>query len=301
MSSSSAFLICAMFKRFWWVFLATAAAGAMVGLLSAAVVAYVTPRKYESEAVIEVKPDFTEISTIQNEPVDVSSDDETPEFLRTAAQVIKSSNSLAKVVENLDLVKRWGVDKETAIGILKEIVDTQNIRDTDLISIRVRHTNRQDARVIAAEVAMSYRGYRMEIQKWQLDQQLSALDKAIKEQEDNVEIGVKTLRTIPVPDPVDPHTTIRRGGGPDYFYAKSNLETDQALLQSMRLKQASATTLNQLQNETVIIHEEPQIAQFPVSPNVRLILLLGTAGGILLSPLLALLLITMKNGPCQSI
>ena len=45
-----------MFKRFRWVFLVKLPAGALAGLLIAAVVTCLTPKIYESEAVIEVKP-----------------------------------------------------------------------------------------------------------------------------------------------------------------------------------------------------------------------------------------------------
>ena len=75
----------------------------------------------------------------------------TPQFFGTEFEKIKSSNSLSKVVENLELVNKWGVTKEDAIRILKGIVNTQNIRGTDLISIRVRHTNKEDARDVTAD------------------------------------------------------------------------------------------------------------------------------------------------------
>ena len=47
--------------------------------------------------------------------------------------------------------------------------------------------------------------------------------------------------------------------------------------------------------ENVIIHEEPQVPQSPVSPNVTLNLILGAVGGFLLSPLLALPVILLLN------
>ncbi len=49
----------------------------------------------------------------------------TPQFFGTEFEKIKSSNSLSKVVENLELVNKWGVDKETAIRTLKGIVNTR--------------------------------------------------------------------------------------------------------------------------------------------------------------------------------
>jgi uncharacterized protein involved in exopolysaccharide biosynthesis len=45
----------------------------------------------------------------------------------------------------------------------------------------------------------------------------------------------------------------------------------------------------------VVIHEEPQIAQAPASPNVTLNLILGSICGFLLSPFIALALIFMLH------
>ena len=258
-----------MFKRFWWVFLVMIPVGSIAGLLVAAVVTYVMPKTYESEAVIEVKPQAGQLA---------------PQFFGTEFEKIKSSNSLGKVVDSLELINRWGVDKETAIRILKGIVTTQNIRGTDLISIRVRHINKEDARDITAEVAKVYRDYRLEHQKRGGEQGLIELRKAVQDQEDKVEERRKVLATFE-----------RSSDDHDYADAKRDFETDQALLQSLKLKQINDDISAKMQDDSIVIHEEPQIAQIPISPNVSLNLVLGTALGFLLSPLLALPLIYLLS------
>lgn len=89
------------------------------------------------------------------------------------------------------------------VRILKNIITTQNIRGTDLIAIRVRHTDREAAADIVQAVADIY----------------------------------KTGR-----------------------------------------------------ESRVIVHERPVVSQSPVSPNLKLNLLLGALAGLLGSPLIALLL-----------
>ena len=278
-----------MFKRFWWVFLAMIPVGSITGLFVAAVVTYVMPKQFESEAVIEVKPQAGQLA---------------PQFFGTEFEKIKSRNSLAKVVDNLELINRWGVDKETAIRILKGIVTTQNIRGTDLISIRVRHTNKEDTRDITAEVARAYRAYRMEILKRGEGERLLELKKAVRDQEDKVEERRQVVSIIVknkgVPDKgsdlLDGNAEAgssedakrRALEAQDYADAKRDLETDQALLQSLKLKQINDEITAKIQDEAIVIHEVPQIAQAPVSPNVTLNLVLGTALGFLLSPLLSL-------------
>jgi polysaccharide biosynthesis transport protein len=133
----------------------------MLVFMTAAVITYVMPKKYESQAVIEVKPRIAGMSPLGAQMTESSGAGRmTAQFFGTEFEKIKNRNSLAKVVENLQLVNRWNVDKETALGILKGIVNTQNMRGTDLITIRVRHTNNVDARDIAEEVSRAYKAYR---------------------------------------------------------------------------------------------------------------------------------------------
>ena len=116
----------------------------------AAAVTYMMPKIYESSAVIEVKP--LARMGVENEGGSVSSNFHITEFER-----IKSRNSLMRVVDSLDLPNRWGMDRESIVGELESIVTVES-----LINIRVRHTNREDARDIAAEVVLAYKDYRVE-------------------------------------------------------------------------------------------------------------------------------------------
>ena len=56
----------------------------------------------------------------------------------------------------------------------------------------------------------------------------------------------------------------------------------------LKLKQTGENIAAKMDGESVVIHQEPQIANSPISPNVTLNLTLGAVGGFLLSPLLAL-------------
>ena len=391
--------------------------------MTAAVITYVMPKKYESEATIEVKPKATGMSPFNGELAQTSGANRmTPQFFGTEFEKIKSSNSLSKVVEKLELENKWGVEKEVAIRILKGIVNTQNIRGTDLISIRVRHTNKEDARDVTAEVARSYVAYRTQIESRDADKGLYELKKAVRDQEDKVEErrkvlativrtkgiiykgqdsfygqsgvdedqeartameaynqlqqekmqlgsqinsllkydsdqlmvyaagldlpdniiknlypqyldGVRQLRTIKTSGLGDRHPAvlaaaeqiegmklqldegvvnlratlqvqlgmaedrlknvevmkdetreeaIKRGlDAQDYVDAKREFETDQQLLQSMKLKLISETIAGRMTEESIEVHEEPQISKSPVSPNVTLNLVLGAVVGLI--------------------
>jgi capsular exopolysaccharide synthesis family protein len=374
--------------------------------MTAAVITYVMPKKYESSATIEVKPKSVGQSPFEggNSP-SYGASPMTAQFFGTEFEKIKSSNSLAKVVEKLELVNKWSVDKETAIRILKGIVSTQNIRGTDLISITVRHTDKEDARNVTAEVARAYKAYRTEIESRDSEKGLLELNKAVRDQEgiiykgqdsfygqsgvdedqgartalqtynqleqdkmqlesqinsllkydsdqlmvyaaglnlpDNIiknlhpqyndakrtldtlkinglgvnhptvlaaadqirtmkrqldegvvnlratlqaqlDMATDRLKNVEVMKDDSREEAIKRGlDAQDYVDAKRDFETDQQLLQSMRLKQVGKNMTDKMTDESIVVHEEPQISQSPVSPNVTLNLVLGAVVGLI--------------------
>jgi capsular exopolysaccharide synthesis family protein len=164
--------------------------------MTASVITYLMPKRYESHATIEVKPRERTIEALGGTMTRTSGTGMTPQFFGTEFEKIKSRNSLTRVIDSLDLVNKWGIDRERAIGVLKGIVNTQNIRGTDLISIRVRHTNKEDARDVAAEVARAYKDYRTDLESKSLEIGINELRKAVREQEDQVEDRRKILLTI---------------------------------------------------------------------------------------------------------
>jgi uncharacterized protein involved in exopolysaccharide biosynthesis len=269
-----------MFKRYWWMLLVMAPVGMVAGFMVAAVVTYVMPKMYESYAMIEIKPRMREgLGDAIPAPSGGT-------IFATEFEKIKSRNSLSKVVESLDLTTRWALDQESAIQVLKGIVQTQNIRETDLIQIRVRHTNKVDARDIAAEVARAYKDYRKELASKSLEAGISALKRAVREQEDKVEERRKILTIIARnkgvgggSDPVDRQ---------DYIDATRDLETELSLLEQIKLKLISGEIGQGLSGETMVVHDDPVIAHSPISPNVTLNLVAGAVGGLLISPFLAL-------------
>jgi len=189
--------------------------------MTAAVITYVMPKKYESTAEIEVKPRSPGMSPLAGDLGQSSRMSQiTPQFFGTEFEKIKSTNSLNKVIDNLELLNKWSMDRESVIRILKAIVNTQNIRGTDLITISVRHENKEDAKDITSEVANSYKAYRIEIETREADKGLAELNKAVRDQEDKVEERRKVLANI-----------VRTKGiiykGTDSFYGQSGVDEDQ--------------------------------------------------------------------------
>lgn len=258
--------------------LVMAPVGMMAGLMLAAVVTYVMPRKYESFAIIEVRNS----SMVREE----NGESMYLQIQTTDFELIKSRNTLSKVIDSLDLTTRWGVDRETALGILKRIVEAKNIKATDLIQIRVIHTDKEEARDIVAEVTRTYKESRDEQQSELMKKGILEVREAVREQEDKVNerrLAVTILGSSKTRgfhnDPVVEE---------NYASAKRDFETELALLESMKLKLITEEIKQNLPNEMVVIHDDPIIADSPISPNVTLNLVAGTFGGLLLSPVLAL-------------
>ncbi|MCF7674292.1 MAG: polysaccharide biosynthesis tyrosine autokinase [Akkermansiaceae bacterium] len=163
--------------------------------MTAAVITYVMPKKYESYAKIEIKQRDVSIQVF-NGMNQGGYNRMSNNFFNTEFEKIKSRNSLMKVIESLDLVTQWGYDVETVFTILSSIVKTDNIRGTDLIVISVRHKSPEMARDIAAEVAKAYKDYRSESEEGEMLRGLEELKKQVRVQEDTVEQARKLLAQI---------------------------------------------------------------------------------------------------------
>ncbi len=163
--------------------------------MTSAVITYLMPKKFESSATIEVKPRERTIDPLGG-MMRESGPMMTPQFFATEFEKIKSRNSLGRIINSLDLTSKWSMDYEMVLKKLKAIVDTQNIRGTDLIEINVRDESKEDARDIAAEVALSYKEYRNELESRTQERGNNEIRKAVRQQEDRVEDRRKVLSTI---------------------------------------------------------------------------------------------------------
>lgn len=226
-------------KNRYWIILLTL----FLVFLTAGVITYVMPKKFESQAVIEVKPRASGLAPFGDSMAQASGGHRmTAQFFGTEFEKIKSGKSLAKVVDRLKLTTKWRVDQDTAVQILKGIVVTQNIRGTDLISIKVRHENKEDARDVTDEVVKAYKSYRSEIEKRDAEKALMELGKAVQEQVDKVEESRKVLATI-----ARAKNIIYKGE--DSFYGQSGVDEDQGARDALQ-------TYNQLEQDKMQLESQ---------------------------------------------
>ena len=166
-----------------------------IGFLAGAVIAYVSPKKYESRALVQVSPERISVDS-RGLPELASQQGASFQFLATEVAVITSRATLERVVERLDLAARWNLPPDQVVDLLTGLVTVERIPDTDLLTIRVRHTNAQDARDLAEAVAEAYAARRTERETDRAEQALQALDEELRKQEDVVEEKRKVLDII---------------------------------------------------------------------------------------------------------
>ncbi|NNC90844.1 MAG: polysaccharide biosynthesis tyrosine autokinase [Akkermansiaceae bacterium] len=165
--------------------------------MTAAVITYVLPKKYQSIAVVQVNPSVQEVDPFGGSMGQaVTGAYMTRQFFATEFKVIVAEQTLKRVVDRLDLTSRWNQNPDSIVGTLKGIVSTEQVRGTDLIEIRVRHPSAQDARDIAEKVAEAYKERRTSMEMDRAHRALNALDTELRDQEDLVEEKRKVLDTI---------------------------------------------------------------------------------------------------------
>jgi polysaccharide biosynthesis transport protein len=81
--------------------------------MTALVITYVMPKKYESKAVVQVRPKGSGPVLMPGLAGGMGMEDMT-NFYPTEFEIIKAQKTLNEVIENLDLVNKWNSDPECA-------------------------------------------------------------------------------------------------------------------------------------------------------------------------------------------
>ena len=241
-----------MAKRYGWIPLVLIPVGAIAGLMSAAVVTYVMPKIYESEATIEVK----RFAAAPVEPPR-KTEGEAPSWLLAEIEKMKCRPMLEKVSQGLELPNRWNLAKEQVPPILKNSLLIRSIRGTDLVSIQVRHTSKVDAKNIAEEVAKCYKNHRSELQARDSEKFLIELNKAVRDQEDKVEERRKVLATIVRTKGLiyrESDSFAKQSGVDEHLDAKSALQGYHSLEQEQIQLESQIVSLLKYENDQLMVY-----------------------------------------------
>ena len=168
-------------------------------LLTAAVVTYFQPREYQSSVFVEVR------STAENPrifgPGDPNLPVHDPQLAPTVYQVIQRTGILYPVIEQLKLQERWAKDgrrpsREVAYQILRNKLDVDEVRNTDLLQISVYDPNPQLAADIANKIVSVYQDRRVEEEKEIMNRAVTAMNDEVGKQQKRVEDSATEMARI---------------------------------------------------------------------------------------------------------
>jgi len=154
-------------------------------LVTAAVVTYFQPRQYQSSVFIEVK------STAQNLRIFSAGDPNLPihdpQLAPTVYQIIQRTGILYPVIDDLKLQDKWTKGgsrptREQAYIMLKNKLDVEEVRNTDLLQISVLDADPQQAADIANKIVAVYQDKRVEEEKDVMNRAVATMNEEVEKQ-----------------------------------------------------------------------------------------------------------------------
>lgn len=162
------------------------------------------PKVYMSSTRISVRRDTPDVALTQQQQQMAISSSYDPYFLRTQFEIIQSRPILYEVIRSQRLQEKFGrihndngapLSLQDAYKILIQNMKVQQYRDTSLIEIRIfrssyrttREAAREEAALIANEIASVYRIQRMKLNSEEKRRGMDALHEAFLRQQKKVE------------------------------------------------------------------------------------------------------------------
>ena len=212
--------------------------------LTAAVITYVMPKKYESIALVEVKQ-IVDIDPTMGGVKGGMGAQMSRQFINTQFEIIVAPETLGLAIDKIQLEARWGQDRKAVLAQLKGIVRTSQRRGTDLIEISVRHGKKAEAQAIAKAVYEAYRDRRNNLEMSVRSDQLKALKIELTNQNDRI-----TLLRKRVEDLAEKHGLIfvedERGGKTIGSTLPLKEKADNDLYEANRKRDEIAVQINKL-------------------------------------------------------
>ncbi len=159
----------------------------------AAIVTYIMPRKYRGRVEMVIERNVVDVR-VQGHEMELAST-MADSFLKTQFEIITKRKTLDRVVENLDLMKRWNLPtKQMAAGRLTGNIDAQSSIKSDFITIEYFDEDAKLAADIANSIAESYRETRLEVDNKRTDNAVEQLTAQITAKEQQTRLALdKTI------------------------------------------------------------------------------------------------------------
>ncbi|CAN5210014.1 exopolysaccharide regulatory tyrosine autokinase VpsO [soil metagenome] len=168
-------------------------------VLTAAIVTYFQPREYQSSVFVEVR------STAQNlrifGPGDPNQPIYEPQLAPTVFQIIQRTGILYPVIDDLKLQDRWtknGIrpSREQAYQRLRNKLDVDEVRNTQLLQISVFNTDPQEAADIANKIVAVYQDTRVDEEKEVMNRAIASMNEEVARQQKKVDDAAAEVTRI---------------------------------------------------------------------------------------------------------
>ena len=205
------------------------------------------PRVYFAKLTMEVKPD-------NSGPINVFGGERRlgfyPWFLAAQFQILRSSEILDQVIDNLKLTEVWyaqgiPMNQQTAFSRMAAAMELREVRKTGLIEVGVYSSDPQESADIANTIAVVYQQKRLgELQK-RIERDMEQLKEEVEKQRKRAEearaeaTAMKEREGIIDPDP-DAYG-LRAPSAPDNVDLRPYLEAKTRALQAKRIYEAAQT------------------------------------------------------------
>ena len=153
--------------------------------LTTAVTTYVWKKKYESVALVEVKP-IVDIDPTMSRGSGGTRVPMTRQFMNTQFEIIVAPATLDLVIDKIHLEKRWDISRKVVMMQLRGMVKTSQRRGTDLIEISVRYKDAEDAQAVTEAVYKAYEQRRKDLELGIRKDQLKAIKVELQNKSDRV-------------------------------------------------------------------------------------------------------------------
>src|SRR3954470_10662832 len=162
--------------------------------ITTTLVTFILPESFSSTVRIKVEKDMGDVGGLEGRYAQNNFD---PYWVQTEFETLQSKLILNQVITNLSLHKKWGekmkVDElpiDVAYNILKGKMDVRQSRNTSLIEIRVISEDKNEAAVIANDIADVYKATRL---RQRLELSRSGIASLMKEWDDR-DKGVRKMQ-----------------------------------------------------------------------------------------------------------
>jgi len=161
---------------------------ALLVFFTAVVITKILPKKYTSSSIIQIHfpqtyspvPGATQQTLTGHIPQRF--------YLENQIKLVTSEKNLKEVARELDLVSEWGLqDINQAVSIIRSVTSVSPQQLSDLVDIKVQHTDQKECHDLARAISEAYQNQREVEEKSRIDEIFAALDKSLQGQQNIVD------------------------------------------------------------------------------------------------------------------